>query len=171
MVGTLKSRRNNGWESLGAGTKSIDKGVRHGFTLVELLVVIAIIGTLVGLLLPAVQAAREAANRMACNNNLKQQGLAVTLHHDAKKTFPSGRNTREQIGTSWAFRMLPYMEETAIANAYVPTARADDSLNSQSMRTAVAAFFCPSRRPPNNTRNFDHNNDVPVVMAAAAGGD
>ncbi len=173
MVGTRKSRLNNGRKSrgLGAGQAAVGRVCRGGFTLVELLVVIAIIGTLVGLLLPAVQAAREAANRMACNNNLKQQGLAVTLHHDAKKTFPSGRNTREQIGVSWAFRMLPYMEESAIANAYVPTARADDTLNSQSMRTAVSAFFCPSRRPPNNTRNFDNNNDVPVVMAAAAGGD
>jgi prepilin-type processing-associated H-X9-DG protein len=67
--------------------------------------------------------------------------------------------------------MLPYMEEGAIANAYVPTARADDTLNAQAMRTAVSAFFCPSRRAPNNTRNFDNNNDVPVVMGAAAGGD
>ena len=96
--------------------------VRRGFTLVELLVVIAIIGVLVGLLLPAVQAAREAARRSSCNNNLKQIGLALQNHEDAKKAFPSGgcgtqalnAGGGEQWGHSQWVALLPYMEYSEI---------------------------------------------------------
>ena len=101
------------------------------FTLVELLVVIAIIGILIALLLPAVQAAREAARRMQCSNNLKQMGLAVHNYHDSIKCFPPGVMYHEILDTSenhsigpgyslycgmvgWAAFLLPYMEQQAL---------------------------------------------------------
>jgi prepilin-type N-terminal cleavage/methylation domain-containing protein len=97
---------------------------RSGFTLVELLVVIAIIGVLVALLLPAVQAAREAARRMSCSNNLKQLALALHNYHDVHKTFPSlsqGTNSAavperdsNYGGLSGIVFMLPFMEQTAL---------------------------------------------------------
>src|SRR5690606_39193423 len=132
-------------------------------TLVELLVVIAIIGVLVALLLPAIQAAREAARRNQCVNNLKQMGIALQMHHDAKKNFPAGRtNTNagpgtatSPLGVSWAFGLLPYMEQNTIYDSLVNTARVDDALNSLAMRSPVSVFYCPSRRNPIADRDFD----------------
>ncbi|MEI6241245.1 MAG: DUF1559 domain-containing protein [Planctomycetia bacterium] len=157
------------------------------FTLVELLVVIAIIGVLIGLLLPAVQAARESARRSSCTNNLKQVGLAVANHEGVKKVFPKGRDTRSPGGVqegdapdtryreaySWAFRLLPFMEQQSIFNAYVPTATVYDAANARAMRTPVAGYYCPSRRAPASDRNFDNNNGVPPSdgIGVAAGGD
>ena len=104
---------------------------RCGFTLVELLVVIAIIGVLVALLLPAVQAAREAARRMRCTNNMKQLGLAVHNYHDTNKVFPAsvyGYKACDPGGgvlpdplplavSGWV-ATLPFFEQTAIATKY-----------------------------------------------------
>lgn len=153
----------------------------RGFTLVELLVVIAIIGVLVALLLPAIQAARESARRNQCTNNLKQIGLALQSRHDAKKVLPAGRTGLPtasnsgvtQFGVSWAFELLPYVEQTSLYQALVKALPCSDPQNALAMRSPVPTFFCPSRREPAADRNFD-NNDQPAAeenRGIAAGGD
>ena len=100
---------------------------REGFTLVELLVVIAIIGLLVALLLPAVQSARESARRISCQNNLKQQGLALLGYHDQHKQFPYGLYGNPDPdgqftddGYGWACALLPHLEQTQLYDLIRP---------------------------------------------------
>ena len=91
----------------------------RGFTLVELLVVITIIGILIALLLPAVQAAREAARRAQCCNNMKQLGLALHMYHDARGMFPPSEDNTGSYGEGWAWsmRILPFLEQASIYDA------------------------------------------------------
>lgn len=125
-------------------------GNRPGFTLVELLVVIAIIGILVALLLPAIQAAREAARRTECLNNLKQLGLACQNYSDGKKQFPNGKILKGVGGSdtdnmsNWALELLPYLEETALHKQYDFTKPNVDAANRPVVQTTLQAMNCPS---------------------------
>ncbi len=121
---------------------------RQGFTLIELLVVIAIIAVLIALLLPAVQAAREAARRAQCVNNLKQFGLSLHNYHDVSGCFPMGQGlnvaTSSTSNISAQARLLPYMEQTMIANAINFNLASSVPANSTSLATNVSTFLCPS---------------------------
>jgi prepilin-type N-terminal cleavage/methylation domain-containing protein/prepilin-type processing-associated H-X9-DG protein len=137
----------------------------RAFTLVELLVVIAIIGVLVALLLPAVQAAREASRRMTCANNLKQWAVAMQSHHDAKGTLPTGgfSSTGDDTGNrhGWPPYLWPYVEASALAsrynynvsyvtppNGYPITHPNPVELTNAPSNTHLPIYSCPSDRGP-----------------------
>ena len=143
----------------------------RAFTLVELLVVMAIISTLVAMLMPAVQSARETARRCQCQNNLKQMGLALQMYEEAIKRLPPGRNGTDQKALAWSFYILPFMEENIIYKSHVDSATADDPANTTTMRTPIAIYACPTRRSPAADRNFDNDDNPPLVLGAASLGD
>lgn len=115
---------------------------RRGFTLVELLVVIAIIGILIALLLPAVQAAREAARRMQCGNNLKQMGLAIHNYAAAHGMFPPGSQGAYQHAL-FTF-MLPYMEHDSVYKMIDLQKPTYDPVNATARFTEISEYICPS---------------------------
>jgi prepilin-type N-terminal cleavage/methylation domain-containing protein len=121
----------------------------RGFTLVELLVVIAIIGTLIALLLPAIQASREAARRMQCTNHLKQIGLALHGYHDAMNRLPNGspsccdHSNPEAWGGLWCTLILPYMEYRSLAKEIDYKKHAQD-LPANVVQTIISTYVCPS---------------------------
>jgi prepilin-type N-terminal cleavage/methylation domain-containing protein/prepilin-type processing-associated H-X9-DG protein len=125
---------------------------RLGFTLIELLVVIAIIAILIGLLLPAVQKVREAANRTQCANNLKQIGLAIHNYHDTNGFLPPSRLDKDG-GVSWAVLILPYIEagnffnQWDLSHWYYDQGPRDNQAVGDALRaTQVKIYYCPTRR-------------------------
>jgi prepilin-type N-terminal cleavage/methylation domain-containing protein len=128
---------------------------RAGLSLVELMTVIAIMGVLASLLLPAIQAAREAARRSRCQNKLKQLGAALLLHHDSIGAFPCGGWGHEWVAIpgrgsgpdqpgSWAYGILPFIEQQAL---HALGAAGDDDAYSRRIATPLSLFTCPTRRP------------------------
>ena len=127
---------------------------RNGLTLVELLVVFTVIGILTAILLPAVSAAREAARRMQCSNNLKQIGLGLTTYHNTHSTFPPGHIANTNTGGDgrswgWGALLLPFVEQEALAEKLNTTKRSFDAVASSRrsvdlLRTNVSLYRCPS---------------------------
>ena len=153
----------------------------RGFTLVELLVVIAIIATLIGLLLPAVQSARESARRMSCQNNLKSVALATLGFHDARKGFPMAAEF--EVGTAWSSLILPHIEQNNIFEVMtfqedgdgnyqwafgVPGITGQAALSNRAYNKfykniyaceqAISTFRCPSSQFPANAADISGDN-------------
>jgi prepilin-type N-terminal cleavage/methylation domain-containing protein/prepilin-type processing-associated H-X9-DG protein len=137
------------------------------FTLVELLVVIAIIGVLVALLLPAVQAAREAARRTQCLNHLKQIGLAMHNYNDTYGTLP---NSRRDASYTWMAQILPQIEQPALFAKW----KLGPSYNTQLQEcreARVSIYYCPSRRTSSSAKIIDEAMDGPGPMTTGIVGD
>lgn len=141
----------------GAATKP-----RLGFTLVELLVVISIIGVLAGLLLPAVQMARETARRTQCLNNLKNIGLAIHNFESARRTLPAGSEARNGTEHAWSTQILPFMEQSNVYQGMDLKAVWNAPSNLQATLSNISIYRCPSA-----TKDFLGKQDYGGIQGSA----
>lgn len=139
---------------------------RRAFTLVELLVVIAIIGILIALLLPAIQAAREAANLTTCSNQLRQWALAIQNYHDSQKALPPSRI--EDHWANWPVHLLPYAEETTLYKQW-DLGKEYYKQPNEVRQAEVAIMYCPSRSRA--TRLVSDTPDNGATFSTGATGD
>ncbi|WP_425617947.1 DUF1559 domain-containing protein [Anatilimnocola sp. NA78] len=140
----------------------------RAFTLVELLVVIAIIGVLVALLLPAVQAAREAARRTQCINHLKQIGLAMHNYNDTFGYFP---NSRRDASYTWMVTILPYVEQAPLYAKWNVSTGSYYTQTAECKEAKVSVYFCPSRRTAGTakfSRDAQDNTTSPTYNSSPA---
>jgi len=134
-----------------------------GFTLVELLAVLAIIGTLIGLLLPAVQRVREASRRMQCSNNLKQMGVALANYEQAKKRFPPGNEQTGQRFHAWSSYVLPFLEQSTVSDRIDYSKHWDDvGGNSAIADQTIPTYVCPS-----GIKSFAGKQDYAGVLGSS----
>jgi prepilin-type N-terminal cleavage/methylation domain-containing protein/prepilin-type processing-associated H-X9-DG protein len=147
----------------------------NAFTLVELLVVIAIIGVVVGLTLPAVQAAREAARRMQCANNLRQMGIASANHMIAMRTLPAGcliskKGLPDYQRLFWSGQLLPYMEQMTLYYSIDPDQAWDSHAgNIQALKTQIPNFRCPSSAAPDFYDQIVEDRATCTYLGCASG--
>ncbi len=146
--------------------------LRRAFTLIELLVVIAIIAILIAILLPAVQQAREAARRSACNNNLKQVGLALHNYLESHKRFPPGyvavstTGSGANVGWGWGLKLLPWLEHEALYDSLAPhfgtavLADPNHSIRTNQLQVKVSPFRCPSDQDLNGATTWNEVSDT-----------
>jgi len=157
----------------------LPRETRKGFTLIELLVVIAIIAVLIGLLVPAVQKVREAANRMSCTNNLKQLGIALHSYHDNRGAFPPGGASDNAPygsgggwGSSWKVFILPFIEQESIFRAWQFTGNSG-YINATNMSTAtspihrvtIKTYRCPSSAMPDFYARSGNNGAIQMFTS------
>lgn len=123
----------------------IRAGFMRGFTLIELLVVMAIIAVLAGLLIPAVQSARESARQMQCRSNLKQLGIGLQNFHSSEGRFPAGNLGFAALNHSWCTFLLPYLEQASLASSIDLKKPWDDAGgNAEAVRAMLSVFRCPT---------------------------
>ena len=143
---------------------SIRSKLNPAFTLIELLVVIAIIGVLTGIILPAVQSARESARRVQCSNNLRNQALAVIQFEGAKKQLPPGRVLTNDLDYAWSFYVLPWLEQPTLHERFDPKKPWNLPEHIESVRTVVPVYRCPSGRI-----DFDGDMDYAGINGTVIG--